>query len=431
MRNALAIELRRTVDVRTGEVRALLLACAYFFFLLASWYVLRPVRDEMGVAGGVQNLAWLFTGTLLVTLIANPLFAALVARLSVRRFIPLTYRFFILNLLIFLALLWFASEVQNKWIGRAFFVWTSVFNLFVVSVFWALMADIFRHEQGKRLFALIGVGGTIGGIFGAALTATLAQRIGAIGLLLVSAALLECAVQCMLRLRLNFKKRTVDEPREQPIGGSALAGITHAWRSTYLRGIVVYMLLFTIGSTFLYFQQAAIIEAAVVDRGARTALFARMDLIVNVLTALLQLFVTGRLLQWLGVSLTLALVPALSVAGFLSLSVMPTLAMIVVFQVLRRTGNYAVATPTREVLFTVIAREDKYKTKSFIDTFVYRGGDQLGAWTNTALTWLGVGVAGVSLIAAPLAALWLLVSLWLGRRQASLARQQDVAVPRP
>ncbi len=436
MRTATGKRLQRIVDVRHNEVSAMLLACAYFFFLLASWYILRPVRDEMGVAGGVQNLAWLFTGTLLVTLIANPLFALLVARLRVKRFIPITYRFFMANLLVFFLLLLFTSESQNVWTGRAFFVWTSVFNLFVVSVFWAFMADSFRSEQGKRLFGFIGAGGTLGGIAGAALTASLAERIGTTNLLLVSILLIECAVQCVRRFPARFtdgeeglsspdlRSEQATAVRDAPIGGGAFAGVAHVWRSPYLLGICLYMLLFTVGSTFLYFQQASLVGAAVQDRAARTALFARVDLAVNVLTLVTQIFVTGRLLKWLGVGLTLALVPALSIVGFLGLSLMPTLVMVILFQTLRRASNFAVASPTREVLFTVVPREDKYKTKNFIDTFVYRGGDQLGAWSNTALGWFGLGVAGVSLVAAPLAGVWLLISLWLGRKQTALASRE-------
>lgn len=211
---------------------------------------------------------------------------------------------------------------------------------------------------------------------------------------------------------------------DRPVGGKVLAGVTHAARSPYLLGVIAYVLLFTVGSTFLYFQQAQIVAAFVGDRAARTALFAHMDLAVNALTILVQMFFTGRLLRWLGVTLTLALLPTLSVLGFFGLSAAPTLATVVIFQVLRRAGNFAVAGPTREVLFTVIPREDKYKAKNFIDTFVYRAGDQLGAWAIAALNWIGLGIAGTSLVAAPLAGLWLVVSLWLGREQGARARAQ-------
>jgi AAA family ATP:ADP antiporter len=419
--------LVRVVDVREREASAVVLGCAYFFFVLASWYVLRPVRDEMGAAGGVQNLAWLFTGTLLLTLVANPLFSLLVARLRVRRFVPLVYHFFGVNLFLFLLLFAFASPNQNVWLGRVFFVWTSVFNLFVVSVFWACMADAFRPEQAKRLFGFVGVGGTLGGITGAAATAALAGRIGTPGLLLLSIVLLECAVICAIRFFARTSSVATDTngvtaAPDTPIGGGVLAGITHVWRSPYLLGICLYMLLFTVGSTFLYFQQAAIVSSHVADRAARTTLFAQIDLAVNILTALTQIFVTGRLLKIFGVAFVLALLPALSVLGFLGVGLLPTLWMVIGFQVARRAGNFAVASPTREVLFTVVTREDKYKTKNFIDTFVYRAGDQLGAWTSSLLALIGFGIVGTSFVAAPLAAAWLLVSVWLGRKQSALAR---------
>lgn len=426
--------LRRVVDVGEAEAGALLTGCAYFFFVLASWYVLRPVRDEMGAAGGAANLAWLFTGTLLLALAANPLFSFAVARLSVRRFVPLVYRFFSLNLLVFVALFVFAGADQNVWVGRAFFVWTSVFNLFVVSVFWACMADAFRPEQAKRFFGFIGVGGTLGGIGGAALTAVLASRIGTTGLLLISVVLLECAIICATRFFARPSSAGDRDPGgvtatpDAPIGGGVLAGVTHVWGSPYLLGICLYMLLFTLGSTFLYFQQAQIVNAGVTDRAARTTLFAQIDLSVNILTALAQIFVTGRLLKRFGVALTLAFIPMLSIVGFACLAIAPMLWMVIGFQIIRRAGNFAVASPTREVLFTVVTREDKYKTKNFIDTFVYRGGDQIGAWTSSLLALLGFGVAGASLFAVALAAAWLLISLWLGRRQTTLALEQTMSV---
>ncbi|MCC7133571.1 MAG: MFS transporter [Gemmatimonadales bacterium] len=415
--------LQRVVEVRADEVRTMLLACAYFFCLLSAWFIMRPIREQMGVAGGTRNLPWLYMGTLLSTLAVHPPFAALVARLPRERFITLSNRFFVANILAFFLLFEFVPAERLVWIGRVFFVWTSVFNLFVVSVFWAFMVDVFRTEQAKRLFGFIGFGGTLGGITGAALTATLAERVGPTSLFLVSAILLELAVQCVRRL--SRLKRGEAEARgevEQLIGGGTLAGVSHVLKSPYLLGICLYMLLFTVGSTVLYFQQAELASRSFSDRAAQTAFFARLDLAVNVLTLLTQIFLTGRLIKSLGVTLTLALLPALSVAGFALLGAVPVLAVFVVFQVLRRAGEYAVARPAREVLYTVLSREDKYKAKHFIDTFVYRGGDQVGAWSMRGMTALGLGLAGTAFVAAPLAAAWLGIALWLGRRQATLAR---------
>jgi AAA family ATP:ADP antiporter len=424
--------LRKAVDVRANEVRALVLAFVYYFFILSSYYIIRPIRDDMGVAGGLENLPWMFTGTLLAMLVANALFAALVARFSRRRFIPIAYRFFIANLIIFFVLFALLPKDHQIWAGRAFYIWTSVFNLFVVSVFWAFMADIFSTDQGKRLFGFISVGGTLGGIVGASVTATLVQRIGSFNLLLISAVLLELSAQCVRRFPTAFegsrdsrRRAAVAASEEAPIGGGIWAGIVHDLRSPYLLGICAYMLLYAITSTLLYFQQADIASHAFADRGARTAFFAQIDLLVNVLTILVQAFLTGRLLKWLGVGVTLALLPLLSVVGFTAMGVVPTLTLLVIFLTLRRAGNFAVARPAREVLFTVVSREDKYKAKSFIDTFIYRAGDQIGAWSFPAMGWLGLSMTGISFVAAPLAAIWLLVSLWLGRKQVAMMREHQ------
>lgn len=416
--------LTRMIDVRPAEVRALGWSWLYIFAVLSSYYILRPIRDDMGVAGGVENLQWLFTGTLLGMIAVNPPFAALVAKLPRIRFIAFTYRFFGANLLLFILLLYGATSGQNIWIGRAFFIWASVFNLFVVSVFWAVMVDVFDTEQSKRLFGFIAAGATLGGIMGSSLTAAFAKDVPATALLIVSVALLEVAVFSVRRLaRLSnaLQRRPEERADEPPIGGSVLSGVTHAFKSPYLANVGLYIILFAVTSTFLYFQQAEIARQSFADRGARTAFFARVDLWVNVLTLGAQLFLTGRLLRAIGVGLTLAMLPTLSVLGFSGLALAPTMTVLVVYQVLRRAGNFAFARPTREVLFTVVAREDKYKAKSFIDTVIYRTGDQLGAWAYAGLGFAGLGMIGISVVAVPLSLVWLFNSVWLGRTQEKLA----------
>ena len=419
--------LRRLIDVRPEEVRALAWSWLYIFSVLSSYYIVRPIRDEMGVAGGVEHLPWLFTGTLVGMMAVNPPFAALVKTVPRERFISIAYRFFITNLLLFVVLFKISTAEQSMWVGRVFFIWTSIFNLFVVSVFWALMVDVFSSEQGKRLFGFIAVGATLGGIVGSSLTATLASHVEPTYLLLASAALLEVAVfsvRHLSRLSNVLRLRPAGRAEETPIGGSVLSGLTHAFKSAYLLNISFYILLFAITSTLLYFQQAAIVTHGFADRGARTAFFAQVDLLVNVLTLGTQLFLTGRLLRVLGVALTLIILPGLSVLGFATLALVPTIAIIVVFQVLRRAGNFAVARPTREVLFTVIPREDKYKAKSFIDTVVYRAGDQIGAWSYGLLSFLGLGMTGIAMAAMPISVAWALNSLWLGRKQEAIATAQ-------
>ena len=416
--------LKLMIDLRPAEVPALGWSWLYIFSVLSSYYILRPIRDEMGVAGGVENLQWLFTGTLIGMILVNPAFAALVARLPRVRFISISYRFFFANLLLFAVLLKLATAEQNIWIGRVFFIWTSVFNLFVVSVFWALMVDVFDSEQSKRLFGFIAAGATLGGIVGSSITAALAQQISAIYLLLGSAVLLELAVFSVRRLSQISEaphERPAAHAEEAPIGGSILSGLSHAFKSPYLVNVSGYILLYAITSTFLYFQQAEIARASFADRGSRTAFFARIDLWVNMLTLSAQLFLTGRVLRVIGVALTLATLPALSILGFATLAVTPTILALVIYQVLRRAGNFAFARPSREVLFTVVAREDKYKAKSFIDTVVYRAGDQVGAWSYAFLGFLGLGLTGVALAAVPISLVWLFNSLWLGRKQEKLA----------
>jgi ATP:ADP antiporter, AAA family len=426
--------LKRMIDVRPAELSALGWSWLYIFFVLSSYYILRPIRDEMGVDGGVENLQWLFSGTLVGMILVNPPFAALVAKLPRARFISIAYRFFIANLLLFVVLLKMATAEQNIWLGCIFFIWTSVFNLFVVSVFWALMVDVFNSEQGKRLFGFIAAGATLGGIVGSSITAALAQQIPAIYLLLGSAVLLELAVLSVRRLSRiagALHERRASLADEAPIGGSALSGLSHALKSPYLVNVSAYILLYAITSTFLYFQQAEIARDSFADRGARTAFFARIDLWVNMLTLGAQLFVTGRVLRTIGVALTLAILPALSILGFGTLALTPTILVLVIYQVLRRAGNFAFARPTREVLFTVVPREDKYKAKSFIDTVVYRAGDQVGAWSYALLGAVGLGMTGIALAAVPISLVWLFNSLWLGRKQENLAAAEKTpsAIP--
>ena len=422
--------LRRVIAVEPEEAGVLLWCWLYIFAVLSSYYIMRPIRDQMGVAGGVHNLQWLFTGTLAGMIVLNVPFAWLVKRLPRSRFIPLTYRFFALNILVFAGLLHFADAAETVWVGRVFFIWVSVYNLFVVSIFWQLNVDLFSPEQGRRLFGFIAAGATIGAIVGSSLTASLARVVPPMVLLIGAAALLEVAVFAVARLsRLSPSLARRAEPAsDRAIGGSVFAGFANAFRSPYLMGVSLFVLLFAVSSTFLYFQQAAIVKGSFADRGAQTAFFATVDLAVNVLTLGVQLFLTGRIVAWLGVAVTLALLPAATIIGFGVLAAMPTLGAIAVFQVLRRAGDYAIARPTREVLFTVVPREDRYKAKSFIDTAVYRFGDQLGAWTVAAL--IGFGPAQVAMAAAALAAVWLINALWLGRRQEVLEAKPEAIAAR-
>ena len=422
--------LRRVVDVQPGEGRALGWTWLYFYAVLASYYVIRPIRDEAGVAGGVDNLPWLFTGTLIAMGVANPAFSTLVARLPRVTFISWTYRFFMANLVVFFLLLQGSSGEENIWVGRVFFVWTAVFNLFVPSVFWAFMSDVFSRAQATRLFGVISAAGTLGAMTGSILTATLVAFVPPMYLLLLSAALLEgavVAVRQLSRLSERLRRARGAASQEVPIGGGVLAGMKHALSSPYLVNVCVYMLLYTILSTVLYFQQVEIVDRSFTDRAARTAFFAQVDLLTNGLTFFLQVFALAGILKAFGVAVTLGVLPALSAAGFLTLAMVPTVGAVVLFQALRRAGNFAVARPTREILFTVVAREDRFKAKSFIDTFVYRAGDQLGAWGYAAA---GLGVSGAAWLSVPISLLWLANGYWLGRRQEALAAGRAEGVHR-
>ncbi|MCC7282735.1 MAG: MFS transporter [Acetobacteraceae bacterium] len=420
--------LRRVIDVRPDEVSALGWSWLYVFALFLAYYVLRPIRDELGVAGGVRNLPWLFTGTLLAMLAANPLFAFAVRRWPRETFIAVAYRFFMLNLLAFMLLLATASEASHVWIGRAFFIWVSVFNLFVVSVFWSFIVDVFDAGQGKRLFGFLAAGATLGGIAGSALTSGFVEHVGQNWLLLASILLLEVAVFAVRRLSRisdSFQRTVHGEDPRKAVGGGIFAGMTHTLRSPYLLGIAAFILLYSTTSTFLYFQQATIAEANFPNRAARTAFFADIDFWVNVLTIVFQLFLTGRLTAWLGVTAMLCALPLFSVAGFAALAAQPTVAVFVVVQVARRVSNFALARPTREVLFTSVPREDRYTAKNFIDTVVYRGGDQVASWSYAGLLALGLGLTGIAIVAVPLSAAWLALSVWLGRKQESAEQAEE------
>ena len=428
--------LNRIVAVEDNEVRPMLWAALCYFILFAAYFILRPIRDEASVAGGVRNLQWLFLGTLLGMLLIHPLYAALVSRLPRHRFIHLIYTLVALSLVVFWILFRVLTEAKGIWVGRAFSVWVSVFNVFVVSIFWSLMADLFRPTQASRLFGFVAVGGTLGAVVGSSTTAFLASRMTPTDLLLLSAVLLVLAMLAAGQLarsapRLESGELSCPDPGDQPVGGGLIDGIRLALSSPYLLGIVGYMLLYTITATFLYFQQAEIVEASFVDRAERTVFFARIDVAVNSLTALIQIFLTGRIVRRLGIALSLAALPLLCVLGFTVVGLAPTLWAIAIFQILRRTSNYAIARPCREMLYTVLPRDAKYKAKNFIDTFVYRLGDQVGAWSYAALGAVGLGAVAASMVAAPLAAVWLGIGLWLGGRQRALASSAESSILAP
>lgn len=414
--------LLKTFDLKPGEVAPALQSALLFYLVLSAYYILRPLREEMGLAAGVENLPRMYVGTLAGTVLLAPAFGWLVRRYRREVFLPIVYRFFALNLLGFQLAWRLCDEGQVLALGRVFYVWLSVFNMLAVSLFWSFMADGFGYRRSRRLFGLVAIGGTAGAILGAGLTAALVGHVGHAWLMVVSAALLELATRLVGRLARRFDAagfREADPPLTivSGRGQGVLAGVTLTFTSPYLLAVAGYLFLYSLTSTFLYFQQAHIVDAQSLTRAGKAALFARIDLWTNLLTLGCELFLTGRLLRWLGTGLVLALMPAGTAAGFAALALRPGLATLVVFQVARRAANYALARPARETLFTTVGDDVRYKAKSFIDTFIYRGGDLLGAGTVEALGVAGLGLGPLAFIAVPTAGAWTWLALYLGRRQ--------------
>ena len=409
------VRLRRVIPATPQEQRAALWSFVYFFALLASYYVLRPIRDQMGIAGGVKNLPWLFTATFITLLIAQPVYGALVARLPRTRFIPVVYHFFVVNLLVFWVLL---NGVSNTAVvARIFFVWLSVFNLFAVAVFWSVMADLFTSEQGKRLFGFIGAGGTAGALLGPTITIWLSVPLGPVNLMLVAAALLEAAVFCVHRIEHARLGPVGPQESEQTIGGGALAAIPALARSPYLMGVGLWVALLSYAATIVYFEQAQLVSASVGSAGQQTRIFASIDLAVSVLTLATQILITGEVLKRLGTGLSAAALPAVYIVGFAFLGFAPSLIVVVIVQVLQRWMNFAIANPARQLYFTVVSREDKYKAKNLIDVVIYRGSDALSGWIFDTLQVLGLKLGAIALYSIPVVAGWFVLSLALGRTQ--------------
>lgn len=427
----LAHWLRRLVTLEPTEGTGVAWAFIYHFCLLCSYYVLRPIRDEMGIAGGVEQLQWLFLATFIAMLAIVPLFGWLTSRIPRKRFLPYAYLFFASNLLAFYVL--FQTGVARATLARVFFVWVSVYNLFVISVFWSFMSDLFRPDQSKRLFGFIAAGGSVGALVGPALAAGLAPAIGVAHLLLVSAALLLTVLLCIGGLtrwhartaqnvnpeqsppHLHSVPRATPPRDERKLGGGMWAGVRLVLRSPYLLGICLLILLYTTLSTFLYFQQAHIVERSFASPALRTRVFAGMDLATNALTLTFQTLLTARLIRRVGVPVSLALVPVLLMTGFGALALAPTLTVLILVQVLRRAGNYAIMKPVREMLYVVVTREEKYKAKNFIDTAIYRSGDALSAWLFTGLRGLGLTLSQIAWVAVPLTGVWAWVAFRLGK----------------
>ncbi|MDP2956292.1 MAG: hypothetical protein Q8N53_07715 [Longimicrobiales bacterium] len=423
---------QRFANVRRDEVPALLASIVFFLCVLTALQVIRPAREALGMRGGLDAVRWLFVGTAVVTLAVNPVFGFLVARFRRLTFIAATYLFFAASLLVFWGLLTFAPERAGEVSGRVFYIWFSVFNLFSTMVFWALMVDRYTLEQSKRLFGVVGVGGTLGAMFGPWLAWRYAEVIGTANLILVAVGFLILAVAAagvVVRLR---PESLAEEARgggggsptaaeEKALGGSAWAGLVAVTRSRYLLGISGFVLVMTVMATFIYFTRLAMVASMTEAVDERTGLFAQIDFWTQFTTFLLQLLVTGHVMKRLGVGVALVLLPLTVCLGFVGLAISGTFTALVLMEASYRAMQRGLTRPARETLFTVVGREDKYKSKSAIDTFVYRTGDLVGAWTEGLLGKLGGGVAALTALVIPLAAGWAVLAVWLAREQGRVA----------
>ncbi len=422
----------RLVAVEPGELAPALLSALYFFCLLFGYFMLRPLRDAMGLAGGVDSLRVLFLGTLVVMLVANLVFAAVASRVSRRVFVPLVYGFGVVCLVGFLVAFLVLGEQKSETVGNVFYVWLSVFNLMATTVFWGFMADIFTKEQSTRLFGFIAVGGTAGAICGSAWTGFLATTIGTVGLFAGAAVLILCAGGVALALDALATRRRMGSPRhaiaQMPLGGTSWQGVVDVIRSPYLLGIAGYVAAFTILSTLLYFEKARVVEAFVEGTESRARVMACIARAGQTLTVLLQVFLTGRMMRRFGVGVLLAIVPVVTIIGFIGLAAFPVLITLAIFEASRRACHYALSKPARETLFTVVPRADKYKAKGIIDTFVYRGGDTVGTVADAGLAFVGLAAAW---LAVPLGAASLVLGVWLGKQEERGVSEPDITDPTP
>lgn len=419
----LATLFARVVPVRPGETVPMLLATAYGFSILFAYYLLRPVRDEIG-ADDRGNLQVLWTAVFVVMLLAVPLYSAAVARLRRSVFIPFANRFFAIHLIAFYLALVLLPESARPWIDRVFYVWVSVFALFVVTVFWGLLVDLFSDEQGRRLFGFITVGSSLGGIVGSASTALLAPHMPVFLLLLLAVLPLEVAAQLARALdrRAEQAPATLLREPDSRIGGNAWSGIGPVFRSPALRNIALWILLMTFASTILYFVQAHLVGETIADRALRRAFLARIDLAVNIVTVLTQALLTARIVHRIGLGATLAVLPAVAALGFMTLGSAPAslaLSALLLVRVLYDSSRHALAKPAREVLFTRLSREQRYKSKAFIDAAVYRGGDLLSGWIYAGMAALGMTAGVIALAAMPVAVVWAMLGWRLGRPEAA------------
>ena len=417
--------------INLHERRAVALAFACNFMLLGSYYILRPVRDTVATVFGADSLQLLFTGTFIGTLIVSPIYGALAARMRLDRLLPGVFWFWVANVFLFLAL--FREAPDSRIVAAAYYIWFSVVNLFMISVFWTLMAELFSPDQATRLFPLIAAGGTTGAIAGPAVTRLAVRAVGLDGMLLIAAAGF-LVVIALVHLLMREKTRL----RESGVGGQATTldhdlkggsfdGFLQLMKSAYSRRQAWFMLLMTWVNTVAYFLQTDVIAHAFSAVDARAVAIADISLVVNVCAAVILLFGMGRYVQRFGVTASLLLNPVIMVVSFVVLALSPTVLMIQAIQVVRQVSQYAIARPSREICFTVVPQDERYKTKNVIDTVVYRFGDLSAAWVQAGMRALGAQVLGSALAGTVASVVWGAAALLLGRRYEELRRQQSAA----
>jgi ATP:ADP antiporter, AAA family len=416
-RSGLQRAVGRLVSVEPHELKGLLASFATLFFVFASYTMLRPIRETMGLTSGVENLPALFWGTFIAMLLVQPVYGLLTSRVPRSTFLPWVYAFFVSNILLFW--LWFNLQEDHTWIARAYFVWVSVFTLFIVTVFWSLMADVFTREQAGRMFGFIAAGASTGGLLGPFLAGRLAVPMGTINLLLLSAVLLSSAlVSQRLVIRWHRAHGTSvkrDEP-EKALGGGAWSSFQQVVRSPYLLGIAVFVLLLTWVSTFVYLEQQAHIAKVFTSRDERTQFFSDIDFWVQASSLFLQALIFSRLYKLIGFKILIVIVPTLMMFGYVAYAFAPTFVVVVGVMIVRRIGEYGIMRPCRDTLYTVVSREEKYKAKSLIDTFIYRGGDATSGSVHQFVTSvLGFTSAGVGWVGAFFSLLWAIVAYSLGK----------------
>ncbi len=419
MSHSLQRILSRACDIEAHEVRATLASFSLVLILMGSYYILRPVRDAMASNWTDAEVSWLWTLTFILSAVAVSVYGAAVARVSIRRLVPSVYGLFAASFALFY--LGTQTLAHPVLLDKCFYVWVSLFSLFHISVFWSFMADTFSRPQATRLFGFIGAGASIGGIGGPALATLLVGDIGTDPLLLVAAGLIALAPPLIIWLQklkdsdLHNQAVSADRSAFDNIGGGALAGFSEFLNSRYLLVIGLFIFFYTFIGSFVYFELKNLLVDY--DEEARARIWASMDLVVNIFTVVVGAFATGRIAKHLGLPFTLASIPVLMVGGMLLLAATPVVAVAVGVQIARRIGNYAISRPAREILFTAVDRETRFKAKPVIDIVIYRGGDMLNAWAFTALTQgLGLGLAAVAMVGAGVAALWALTGVYLGRQ---------------